>query len=147
MKKIKLFLPIIILMISGCASTSDLVRLKISIETFDEQSKPLAAECTLFSTTSKLDVRSPNDIVYMASCGPINVFCTRDNLKGEYGVIPRPADSTGEKLLVTSGIGYAFDRIVDTVTPFGAILNYSSSFYSDGDESCILPRKIKIILK
>ena len=70
-------------------------------------------------------------------------MCIRDR----YGVIPRPADSTGEKLLVTSGIGYAFDRIVDTVTPFGAILNYSSSFYSDGDESCILPRKIKIILK
>ncbi len=148
MIRIKLFLLMTILMTSGCATLgNENINLNMKIETFDEQSKPLKADCTLFSSTTKMDIKAPKDISYVASCGPINIFCTQGNLKGEYGLIPKPANTVGEKLLVTTGIGYAFDRMVDAMTPFGAILNYSSSFYSDGEESCVIPRKIKIILK
>ncbi len=148
MRKIELLLLIVIFTTSGCATTGNgTVNLKIKIETFDQQSRPMQADCTLFSATTKMDVEAPNDVRYTASCGPINIFCTNGNLKGEFGLIPEPVNTVGEKLLITSGIGYAFDRMVDTITPFGAILNYSSSFYSDGDEACVIPRKIKIILE
>ncbi len=138
------------MLMSSCASTPDgQVSFIMQINTVDKHDTPISAKCSLFSTTTKLSIDAPAEIAYQGNCGPINVYCVKDNLKGEHGVFPITNEKiVYENLFLSSGIGYAFDRMVDAITPFGAFLNYSTAFRNrNGPEECLLPRQIKVILE
>ena len=46
-------------------------------------------------------------------------------------------------MIITSGIGYLFDRAIDTITPMGTLMN----FMSNEEASCDLERKITVVLE
>ena len=46
-------------------------------------------------------------------------------------------------MIITSGIGYLFDRAVDAITPMGALINLMS--YEQA--SCDLNREITVVLE
>ena len=46
-------------------------------------------------------------------------------------------------MLITSGLGYLFDRAVDSITPMGAFMN----FISHEQASCNVNRKITVVLE
>ena len=58
--------------------------------------------------------------------------------------------STGAKLvskkyklfLINSGLGYLFDRAVDTVTPMGSLMNLFGT-----DDECVTDREITVVLE
>ena len=147
--KNKFYSIILIFLISSCASTPDgPVTLKINIDTVNKNEEGIKAECTLFSTTTKLSIETPAEILYKANCGPINIFCVKGDLQGEVGIFPLDDDQlVDENLILSTGLGYAFDRMVDTMTPFGAFLNYTSIFQSDDGESCRIPKKVVVTLE
>ena len=51
--------------------------------------------------------------------------------------------SSEGSFLFNTGIGYLFDRAVDTVTPLGSLMNLMSS----DDDDCITERNITIVLE
>lgn len=139
----------VLFLLPGCAMTGNgEVNMSIRIETYDKQAYPLEAKCTLYSTNTRLEAYTPTEINYTATCTPINVFCVEGDLKGEYGIIPkRPDDFALGAYAVNSAVGFVFDRLVDTLTPIGALLNYSTSIRDNSGETCLIPRKIQIVLE
>ena len=149
-RNIKFFLPIVILLMSSCASTPDgQVSFIMQINTVDKHDTPISAKCSLFSTTTKLTIDAPAEISYVGTCGPINVYCEKDDLKGEQGVFPITEEEkiVDESLFLATGIGYAFDRMVDAITPFGAFLNYSAAFRGLDGKVCLIPRTVRVVLE
>ena len=150
MRNIKFFLPIVIMLMSSCASTPDgQVSFIMQIDTVNKNDELISAKCSLFSTTTKLTIDAPAEISYVGTCGPINVYCEKDDLKGEQGVFPLTEDEkiVDESFFLATGMGYVFDRIVDVITPFGAFLNYSSAFSDVDGKVCLIPRTVRVVLE
>tara|TARA_B110000467_G_C18000671_1_gene305282 strand:+ start:67 stop:492 length:426 start_codon:yes stop_codon:yes gene_type:complete len=133
-----------LLLLASCASLQPKEFLvEIDLATLNSENKPIDAVCSLYSSSSKLDVLSPAKIVFKTECSSINVVCKAGDLYGTHGVIKETNNSQTENMIITSGIGYLFDRVVDTITPMGTLMN----FMSYEQASCDLERKIIVVLE
>ena len=133
-----------LLLLASCASLQPKEFLvEIDLATLNSENKPIDAVCSLYSSSAKLDVLSPAKIVFKTECSSINVICKAGDLYGTHGVIKETNNSQTENMIITSGIGYLFDRAVDTITPMGTLMN----FMSYEQASCDLERKIIVVLE
>ena len=117
--------------------------IKINLLTVDSKQNPIDAVCNLYSSSSKLDVIAPKNFVFVTQCSSINIICKSGQLTGEYGVIGEQRNTSANNFIINSGIGYIFDRAIDTVTPLGSLMNLMSS----DEEDCITERNITIVLE
>jgi len=117
--------------------------INITLITVDSDLKPIDAHCSLYSSSSKLETLTPKKIVFKSHCSSINIVCKAGDLSGEYGVQKARDTSAEESFLINTGIGYLFDRVVDTVTPMGSLIN----FLDNDEEECITDREITIVLE
>ena len=141
---VKIIFYSFLLLLTSCASMQPKeFALEINLITLNVEKKPIDAVCSLYSSSSKLDVLSPKKITFNTECSSINVVCKAGDLYGTHGVIKETNNSQTENMIITSGIGYLFDRVVDTITPMGALMN----FVSHDQASCNLERKITVVLE
>ena len=139
-----ILLPMLIL--SSCASFQpEKISMDIELLTVDVDKQPINAVCTLFSSSSKLETLSPNKVAFVTECSPINVVCKTGELRGEYGVMNGINGSKTNGFIINTGIGYIFDAAVDTITPLGALMNFTS--INNSNEECSAPKKITIVLE
>jgi len=139
-----ILLPMLIL--SSCASFyPEKISMSIELITVDVDKQPINAVCTLFSSSSKLETLSPNKVAFVTECSPINVVCKTGELRGEYGVMNDINGSKTNGFIINTGIGYIFDAAVDTITPLGALMNFTS--INNSNEECSAPKKITIVLE
>lgn len=139
-----ILLPMLIL--SSCASFyPEKISMNIELITVDVDKQPVDAVCTLFSSSSKLETLSPNKFAFVTECSPINVVCKTGELRGEYGVMHDINGSKTNGLIINAGIGYIFDAAVDTITPLGALMNFTS--INNSHEECSAPKKITVVLE
>ncbi len=139
-----IFFPILIL--SSCAAFEpEKISMNIELMTVDVDKQPINAVCTLFSSSSKLETLSPNKVAFVTECSPINVVCKTGELRGEYGVMHNINDSKTDGFIINTGIGYLFDAAVDTITPLGALMNFTS--INNSIKECSAPKKITIVLE
>ena len=139
----KKFIYCLAFLLSSCATQATRIPLSIDLTTVDKNNKPVDAVCTIYSSSSKLETLSPKKIIFMTECSAINVLCKTDKLTGQHGVIYK-ADSSTDSFILNTGIGYLFDRAVDTITPMGQLLNF---FGSDEDDCEAINQKIKVVLE
>ena len=139
-----ILLPMLIL--SSCASFQpEKISMNIELITVDVDKQPINAVCTLFSSSSKLETLSPNKVAFVTECSPINVICKTGELRGEYGVMHDINGSKTNGFIVNTVIGYIFDAAVDTITPLGALMNFTS--INNSHKECSAPKKITIVLE
>jgi hypothetical protein len=119
--------------------------MNIELLTVDVDKQPINAVCTLFSSSSKLETLSPNKVAFVTECSPINIVCKTGELRGEYGVMHNINDSKTNGYIINAGIGFIFDAAVDTITPLGALMNFTS--FNNSHEECSAPKKITIVLE
>ena len=140
----KIFLYSFLLLLTSCASLQPKeFAVNIDLITLDIEQKPIDAVCSLYSSSSKLDVLSPKKIIFNTECSSINVVCKAGDLYGAHGVVKETNNSQTENMMITSGIGYLFDRAVDAITPMGAFINLIN--YEQA--SCDLNREITVVLE
>ena len=140
----KIFFYSFLLLLTSCASLQPKeFAVNIDLVTLDIEQRPIDAVCSLYSSSSKLDVLSPKKIIFNTECSSINVVCKAGDLYGAHGVIKETNNSQTENMIITSGIGYLFDRAIDTITPMGTLMN----FMSNEEASCDLERKITVVLE
>lgn len=134
------------LILSSCASFyPEKISMNIELLTVDVDKQPINAVCTLFSSSSKLETLSPNKVAFVTECSPINIVCKTGELRGEYGVMHNINDSKTNGYIINAGIGFIFDAAVDTITPLGALMNFTS--FNNSHEECSAPKKITIVLE
>ena len=135
------------LILSSCATffQPEKVSMNIDLITVDVDKQPVNAVCTLFSSSSKLETLSPNKVAFVTECSPINVVCKTGELKGEHGVTNGINGSKTNGLIINTVIGYVFDAAVDTITPLGALMNFTS--FNNSHKECSVPKKITIVLE
>ena len=134
----------LLLLLTSCASMQPKeFALEIDLITLNVEKKPIDAVCSLYSSSAKLDVLSPKKIIFNTECSSINVVCKAGDLYGAHGVVKETNNSQTENMMITSGIGYLFDRAVDAITPMGALINLMS--YEQA--SCDLNREITVVLE
>lgn len=139
-----ILLPMLIL--SSCASFQpEKISMNIELITVDVDKQPINAVCTLFSSSSKLETLSPNKVAFVTECSPINVVCKTGELRGEYGVMHDINGSKTNGFIINTAIGYIFDAAVDTITPLGALMNFTS--FNNSHKECSAPKKITIVLE
>ena len=139
-----ILLPMLIL--SSCAYFQpEKISMDIELITVDVDKQPINAVCTLFSSSSKLETLSPNKVAFVTECSPINVVCKTGELRGEYGVMHDINGSKTNGFIINTGIGYIFDAAVDTITPLGALMNFTS--INNSHKECSAPKKITIVLE
>ena len=139
-----ILLPMLIL--SSCASFQpEKISMNIELITVDVDKQPINAVCTLFSSSSKLETLSPNKVAFVTECSPINVVCKTGELRGEYGVMHDINGSKTNGFIINTGIGYLFDAAVDTITPLGALMNFTA--FNNSHKECSAPKKITIVLE
>ena len=139
-----ILLPMLIL--SSCASFQpEEISMNIELITVDVDKQPINAVCTLFSSSSKLETLSPNKVAFVTECSPINVVCKTGELRGEYGVMHDINGSKTDGFIINTGIGYIFDAAVDTITPLGALMNFTA--FNNSHKECSAPKKITIVLE
>jgi len=140
-----ILLPMLIL--SSCATffQPEKVSMNIDLITVDVDKQPVNAVCTLFSSSSKLETLSPNKVAFVTECSPINVVCKTGELKGEHGVTNGINGSKTNGLIINTVIGYVFDAAVDTITPLGALMNFTA--FNNSHKECSVPKKITIVLE
>ena len=139
-----ILLPMLIL--SSCAYFQpEKISMDIELLTVDVDKKPINAVCTLFSSSSKLETLSPNKVAFVTECSPINIVCKTGELRGEYGVMNDINGSKTNGFIINTGIGYLFDAAVDTITPLGALMNFTS--INNSHKECSAPKKITIVLE
>ena len=140
----KIFFYSFLLLLTSCASLQPKeFAVNIDLVTLNIEQHPIDAVCSLYSSSSKLDVLSPKKIIFNTECSSINVVCKAGDLYGTHGVIKETNNSQTENMIITSGIGYLFDRAIDTITPMGTLMN----FMSNEEASCDLERKITVVLE
>lgn len=133
-----------LLLLTSCASLQpEKFAIEIDLVTLNIEQKPIDAVCSLYSTSSQLDVLSPKKIIFNTECSSINVVCKSGDLYGARGIIEETNDDQTGNMILSSGIGYLFDRAVDTITPMGTFMN----FMSYDQASCDLERKITVVLE
>ncbi len=129
--------------LSSCATLQPKeVAININLFTVDKDMNPIDAYCNLYSASSKLDVLAPKKFTFLTQCSSINILCKSGNLTGQHGIVETEETTTGQDFIINSGIGYLFDRAVDTVTPMGSLIN----FFGD-DEECLTEREITVVLQ
>lgn len=140
-----ILLPMLIL--SSCATffQPEKVSMNIDLITVNVDEQPINAVCTLFSSSSKLETLSPNKVAFVTECSPINVVCKTGELRGEYGVMHDINGSKTNGFIINTAIGYIFDAAVDTITPLGALMNFTS--INNSHKECSAPKKITIVLE
>ena len=140
----KIFFYSFLLLLTSCASLQPKeFAVNIDLVTLNIEQHPIDAVCSLYSSSSKLDVLSPKKIIFNTECSSINVVCKAGDLYGSHGVIKETNNSATENMIITSGIGYLFDRAVDAITPMGAFINLIN--YEQA--SCDLNREITVVLE
>ena len=140
----KIILYSFLLLLTSCAALQPKeFAVEINLVTLDVEQNPIDAVCSLYSSSSKLDVLSPNKIIFNTECSSINVVCKAGDLYGTHGVVKETNNSQTENMIITSGIGYLFDRAVDAITPMGALINFASHEQA----SCDMNRKITVVLE
>ena len=136
-------IPLIILafFLSSCASMQAAkIPVKIELNTVNQDNQSVDAVCTVFSSSDKIETLAPKTITFITECSSINVLCRAGATEGQYGIIN--SDDEAENFLINSGLGYLFDRAVDSITPMGQFLNLIDN------ESCeIKDQKITIVLE
>ena len=139
-----ILLPMLIL--SSCASFQpEKISMNIDLITVNVDEQPINAVCTLFSSSSKLETLSPNKVAFVTECSPINIVCKTGELRGEYGVMHDINGSKTNGFIINTAIGYIFDAAVDTITPLGALMNFTS--INNSHKECSAPKKITIVLE
>ena len=136
-----LVIPVIFL--SSCATLKPKeIAININLITLDKDLNPIDAVCNLYSSSSKLDILAPKKVVFLTECSSINIICKSGDLSGHYGLIQENESTAGEDFLINSGLGYLFDRAVDTVTPMGSLMNLFGA-----DDECVTDREITVVLE
>ena len=130
----------IITFLSSCASTPEIYNMSVKINTVDKDDNPLDAMCTIFSSSNKKDILAPSQTIFVTECSSLNVVCKSGDLKGQNGYIENNKTSN---TIVNTGIGYIFDRAIDSITPMGQILN----IFNDGDRCDNISHEIKVVLE
>ncbi len=130
----------LITFLSSCASTPEIYNMSVKINTVDKDDNPLDAMCTIFSSSNKKDILAPSQTIFVTECSSLNVVCKSGDLKGQNGYIENNKTSN---TIVNTGIGYIFDRAIDSITPMGQILN----IFNDGDRCDNLSHEIKVVLE
>ena len=139
-----ILLPMLIL--SSCASFQpEKISMNIELITVDVDKQPINAVCSLFSSSSKLETLSPNKVAFVTECSPINIICKTGELRGEYGVMHDINGSKTNGFIINTAIGYIFDAAVDTITPLGALMNFTA--FNNSHKECSAPKKITIVLE
>ena len=116
------------------------VPVKIELNTVNQDNQRVDAVCTVFSSSDKIETLAPKTITFMTECSSINVLCRAGATEGQYGIISD--DDETENFLINSGLGYLFDRAVDSITPMGQFLNLIDN------ENCEMKdQKITIVLE
>lgn len=129
--------------LSSCATFQPKdIAININLLTVDKDMNPIDAYCNLYSASSKLDVLAPKKFTFLTQCSSINILCKSGNLSGQFGIVENEESTTGQDFIISSGIGYLFDRAVDTVTPMGSLIN----IFGD-DEECVTERDITVVLE
>jgi len=135
-----LIIPLIFL--TSCATLKPTeIPININLITLDKDLNPIDAVCNLYSSSSKLDILAPKKVVFLTECSSINIVCKSGDLSGHYGLIQEDGLS-GEDFIINSGIGYLFDRAVDTITPMGSLINLF-----DSENECVTDREITVVLE
>ena len=133
-----------LLLITSCASLQPKeFAVEIDLVTLNIEQNPIDAVCSLYSSSAKLDVLSPQKIIFNTECSSINVVCKAGDLYGTHGVVKETNNNKTENMIITTGIGYLFDRAVDAITPMGAFIN----LMSNEQASCDMNRKITVVLE
>ena len=136
-----LIIPVIFL--TSCATLKPKeIPININLITLDKDLNPIDAVCNLYSSSSKLDILAPNKVVFLTECSSINIVCKSGDLSGHYGLMQENQDTSGEDFIINSGLGYLFDRAVDTVTPMGSLMNIFGA-----DDECVTDREITVVLE
>ena len=129
--------------LSSCATFQPKdIAININLLTVDKDMNPIDAYCNLYSASSQLDVLAPKKFTFLTQCSSINILCKSGNLSGQLGIVENEQSTTGQDFIIYSGIGYLFDRAVDTVTPMGSLIN----IFGD-DEECVTERDITVVLE
>tara|TARA_B100000614_G_C14458267_1_gene457339 strand:- start:404 stop:769 length:366 start_codon:yes stop_codon:yes gene_type:complete len=113
---------------------------KIELNTVNSQNERVDAVCTVFSSSDKLETLAPKTITFITECSSINVLCRAGATEGQHGMVN--SDDETESFLINSGLGYLFDRAVDSITPMGQLLNLI-----DNENCDIKDQKITIVLE
>ena len=132
-----IFALTIVIFFSSCASTPEIYNMSVKVSTVDINNNPLDAICTIFSSSNKKDIIAPTQTTFATECSSLNVVCKSGDLKGQNGHIEATKSSN---TLVNTGIGYIFNRAIDSITPMGQILN----IFNDGDDAIISDMKLKL---
>ena len=137
----KILLPILALFLSSCASMQpSKFPVKIELNTVNLDNQRVDAVCTVFSSSDKLETLAPKTITFITECSSINVLCKAGATEGQYGMIN--SDNETESFLINSGLGYLFDRAIDSITPMGQFLNLL-----DRENCDMKDQKITIVLE
>ena len=135
-----IFALTIITFLSSCASTPEIHNMSVKVSTVDVNNNPLDAICTIFSSSNKKDIIAPTQTTFATECSSLNVVCKSGDLKGQNGHIEATKSSN---TLVNTGIGYIFNRAIDSITPMGQILN----IFNDDNSCDNLSHEIKVVLE
>ena len=137
----KKLIIILALMLSSCASMqASKYPIKIELNTVNLENERVDAVCTVFSSSDKLETLAPKTITFITECSSINVLCKAGATEGQYGMIN--SEDEVDSFLINSGLGYLFDRAVDSITPMGQLLNLI-----DNEKCDIKDQKITIVLE
>jgi hypothetical protein len=142
--KIMIIIFMLVFITSCGTRVSGSYEFPIQVNTFNKYNDPLKSSCKLFSSETRMEFTTPSKIRYQANCGPINIICKTGTLVGEYGYMPEAEESINANTILSTGAGIIFNRIVDTTTPFGMFIRYTNAF---DDSTCLIPKKINIILE
>tara|TARA_Y100000741_G_scaffold79230_1_gene57896 strand:+ start:173 stop:589 length:417 start_codon:yes stop_codon:yes gene_type:complete len=137
----KNYVLILSIFLTSCATfQSEEVTIDINLTTLNKENKTIDAVCSLYSSSAKIDILAPKRFQFVTECSAINIVCKSGDLRGQYGIIKE--EETNTNFIINSGIGYIFDRAVDSITPLGTLMN----FVNTSDE-CELQRDITIVLE
>ena len=137
----KNYILILSTFLTSCATfQSEEVTIDINLTTLNKENKTIDAVCSLYSSSAKIDILAPKRFQFVTECSAINIVCKSGDLRGQYGIVKE--EETNTNFIINSGIGYIFDRAVDSITPLGTLMN----FVNTSDE-CELQRDITIVLE
>ena len=141
----KYTITVVLIFISACSTrVSGTFNFPMEVKTYDMHEVEIKANCTMYSSETRMKFKTPKAVNYQANCGPINIICKSGALSGEYGVIPKKEEEFDQNAILSTGVGILFDRVVDATTPFGMFIRYSNAF---DDSVCLIPKKVNVKLE
>ena len=137
----KKYILILSLLLTSCATFQpEEVTIDINLTTLNKENETIDAVCTLYSSSAKLDILAPKKFKFVTECSAINIVCKSGDLRGQFGIVKQ--EEANSNFIINSGIGYIFDRAVDSITPLGTLMNFVNT-----PEDCELQRDINIVLE